>query len=248
MKHRHILDKLSKMLVYMLGRRPDEFGLIPDEHGYVKIKDLLKALGEETGWRHIRKNHIREVIHAQRSARVEVEGNCIRAVDRSHLCLAVKVNSAPTLLFHAIRQRAHPKVVEHGLTAPATHKRIILASDADLAHRLGRRIDPAPIILTVNTRQALDKGVRIWRFGNQLFLADTLPLGCFNAPPLPKMRHAVKETSQPNPPQFEKTPGSFMLDADRLTPHTRPAMKNGRHRKNEWKQHRKRKHRHRTQA
>jgi hypothetical protein len=47
MKHSLAVDKLAKMLFYMLGRHPEEFCLLPDENGYVKIKDLMKALGEE---------------------------------------------------------------------------------------------------------------------------------------------------------------------------------------------------------
>ena len=48
------LIKFSKFLVYILGRKPDEFGLVPDKDGFVKIKELLKAINEEDGWRHIR--------------------------------------------------------------------------------------------------------------------------------------------------------------------------------------------------
>ena len=61
MKHSRQVDKLEKLLTYILGRRPDEFGLVPGPDGYVKIKDLLKALSEEPGWRHVRRSHLREV-------------------------------------------------------------------------------------------------------------------------------------------------------------------------------------------
>jgi len=39
------------MLTYILAYRPDEFGLVPSEEGFVRYKDLLKALHEEDGWR-----------------------------------------------------------------------------------------------------------------------------------------------------------------------------------------------------
>ena len=32
--------QLAKFLNYVLGRRPDEFGLVMDKDGFVKIKDL----------------------------------------------------------------------------------------------------------------------------------------------------------------------------------------------------------------
>ena len=39
--------QLAKFLNYVLGRRPDEFGLVTDKEGFVKIKDLIKATSEE---------------------------------------------------------------------------------------------------------------------------------------------------------------------------------------------------------
>ena len=44
---RKSVKQLEKWLKYILERRPDEFGLVPNPEGYVKIKDLLKAIGED---------------------------------------------------------------------------------------------------------------------------------------------------------------------------------------------------------
>ncbi|MCK7505928.1 MAG: hypothetical protein MZV70_18885 [Desulfobacterales bacterium] len=78
-------EPLAKMLAYVLGRRPDEFGLIPDAEGFVKIKDLLKALHEEDGWGYVNQSHLQRG-PAQRSRRpaFEIDGNRIRAVDARH--------------------------------------------------------------------------------------------------------------------------------------------------------------------
>ena len=34
-------DNLNKILEYILGIKPDEFLLIPDENGFIKIKNLF---------------------------------------------------------------------------------------------------------------------------------------------------------------------------------------------------------------
>ena len=39
--------QLAKFFNYVLGRRPDEFGLVTDKEGFVKIKELIKATNEE---------------------------------------------------------------------------------------------------------------------------------------------------------------------------------------------------------
>lgn len=241
MKHSHSIDKLSKLLVYILGRQPDEFGLFTDEKGYVKIKDLMKALAEEPGWRHVRLNQIREVIYTSRSPAVEMESNLIRAVDRSCLPLPEMPDTLPKLLYYAVRRRAYPVVFEKGLPSSAAGNRIILTDDIALALRLGRRIDPAPIILTVNANTARNKGATLWRYGKQLFLFDCLPLGSFSGPPLPNNRREPKKTEDSQSKGAPKTPGSYLLDLTTAPTAKSRSPKGPRQRKNEWKQNRKQK-------
>lgn len=241
MKHSHSVDKLAKLLVYMLGRQPDEFGLLPDENGYVKIKDLLKAMGEEPGWRHVRLNQIREVTYTTRSPPVEMENKLIRAVDRSRLFAPEIPDTYPKLLYYPVRQRAYPVVLEKGLTSATAGYHLILTGDLDFAQRLGRRIDPSPVILTVNSDSIRKKGATLWRFGKQLFLSDCLPLGSFNGPPLPKNRPDPKQADVPKPQDAPKTPGSYFLDLTIDSSVNDPFKKGSRQRKNQWKRDRKRK-------
>ena len=246
MKHSQVVEKLSRMLVYILGRQPDEFALIPDAHGYVTIKDLLKALGEEPGWRHVRLGHIREVLYASRSPAVEINDNRIRAVDRSRLPQPETTDVFPKLLYHPVRRRAYPLVMEKGLLPGASGLRIILAGETALARRLGLRIDPAPVILTVNCESARKNGATLWRFGSQLFLSDRLPAGSLSGPPLPKHRPEPKKTETLQPAGAPKTPGGFTLDLT-VDPATRSRPPKGsRQRKNEWKRDRKRRNRSKT--
>jgi putative RNA 2'-phosphotransferase len=234
MKHRRSVDKLSKFIDYILSRQPDEFGLIPDENGFVKIKDLIKSLSEEPGWRHVRLNHIREAIYTTNSPTVEMENNLIRAKDNSHLFAPEIPDSFPKLLYYPVRQRAYPVLLEKGLPLANSRNRIVLASDIAMARRLGRRIDPSPAILTVNSALARDCGATLWRFGKRLFLSDSLPLGSFSGPPLPKPRPEPKQDiprSKPAP----KTPGSYYLDLTNDSAANTKANKRSRQRKNEWK-------------
>lgn len=241
MKHSHSIDKLVKLLVYILGRQPDEFGLLPDENGFVKIKDLMKALAEESGWRYVRLNQIREVIHTTRSPAVEMESNRIRAVDRSRLFLPKIPDAFPKLLYYPVRQRAYPVVLEKGLSSAASGNRIILADNISMAQRLGRRIDPSPVILTVHSENARKKGATVWRFGKQLFLSDCLPLGSFSGPPLPKNRPELKKVGIPEPQGTPQTPGSYLLDLTMAPTAKRRFDKGSRQRKNQWKRGRKQK-------
>jgi len=40
------LENLARMLAYMLGRRPDEFGLVLAEGGWMAVKPLLQRSEE----------------------------------------------------------------------------------------------------------------------------------------------------------------------------------------------------------
>ena len=46
-KNKRKVTNLSRLMSYVLGNRPDEFGLVPDKEGYITVKELLKAINEE---------------------------------------------------------------------------------------------------------------------------------------------------------------------------------------------------------
>ena len=200
----------------------------------------MKSLGEEPGWRHVRLNHIREVLYYTASPAVEIENNLIRAKDRSRLFLPQVPDTLPKMIYYPVRQRAYPTLLGKGLTAAPPGSRIILAGDFAMAQRLGRRIDPSPVILTVNSESARKNGATVWRFGKHLFLSDCLPLGSFSGPPLPQKRPETNQTQTPKPLAAPKTPGSFNLDLTIDSTRNDQSKKRSRQRKNEWKRDRKR--------
>jgi len=243
MKHLQKVKKLAKFLDYLLGRHPDEFGLCPDEDGYVKIKDLLKAISEEDGWGYVRQSHLREVTVALDRPLVELSGKRIRAVDRSKMIAPDFPESIPRLLYHPVRQRAYPVVLEKGVKPASSSPYIVLAREWSMAERLGRRMDASAVILTVNTDQLTRLGATLNVFGSVLFLADRLPAGSFSGPPLPKKPPETKVTEKSQPPAAPKTPGSYMVDLSSEPGSKKKPVKKERKRKNEWKRERKRKNR-----
>lgn len=205
--------ELAKFLSYVLGRRPDEFGLIPDPEGFVKIKDLLKALNEEEGWRHVRRTGIEEIVLSIPDAPLEISEKRIRAANREHLPQIKNAEELPKLLYTCVRKKAHSHVPEKGIFPIGGFPWVILAPEKQLAERLGKRFDPSPLMLTVQVQQALDAGVHFQSFGETLYLAESLPSGTFTAPPLPKEKEeARKKKEKPEKKPVPKTPGSFYVD------------------------------------
>jgi len=202
--------KLAKFLAYVLGRRPDEFGLVPDDSGFVKIKDLLKAIHEEDGWKFVRKSHINEILLILPAPPIAVADLFIRAVDRRHLPLSKPSLNTPKLLYTCVRKRAYPHLLERGVFPPDSG-RVILATTTEMALRIGRRSDIEPVLLTVQTQIAMEGGVLFHTAGDTLFFIGFLPVGCFSGPPLPKEAPAPRKQPARKSEKEEKTPGSFHL-------------------------------------
>jgi len=209
-------DRLAKLLAYILGRRPDEFGLTPNEDGYVRIKDLLKAVTEEDGWKHVRQSHIDELLYTLPNPPVEVDDRYIRAKDRESLPETCVPKELPKLLYKAVRRKAYPNVYHKGIY-PGASPYVILSSDTNMAERIGRRIDRSPVMLTVRVADAVSRGVDILQAGEQLYLSNPIPPDCFSGPPLPKERPeaAKPEPQKPLKPERPLTPGTFLMDPDK---------------------------------
>jgi len=206
------------MLTYILGYRPDEFGLVPSENGFVGYKDLLKALHEENGWRYVRHSHINEMLMGRDRELFETENDRIRSRERRWVLNNYSDLPLPGLLYTPVRKRAHLVAMERGLKAES-NTYLALSTDRKMALRLGRRRDPHPVLLEIPAAAAGKKGVLIFPFGD-LFLAPEIPADCISGP-LPSKDQVEKEEKKvdkkqkPHADLKTATPGSFILDPQR---------------------------------
>jgi len=237
MGHKKSPKELAKILAYVLGRRPDEFGLVPDRSGYVKVKELLKALGEEGEFRFVRRSHLEEVCLTLTKPPIEIEDNLIRARDRSELTVPLVADNLPKLLYTCIRRKAYPYVSEKGVMK--SEGDVVLSADRAMAMRIGKRIDQSPVILTVQVQKSLQKRVRYFSGGGELYTAAFIPAGCFTGPPLPK----EKPDLIPPPdmvPAAPKRPGSYTIDIQEDGSFDSSASNNRGKKEPPWKKKRKR--------
>ena len=203
-------------MVYMLGYRPDEFGLVPDPDGYIPYKDLLQAIHEEPGWGYVRQGHFNEILMGNDRSLFQWDDRRIKVLKREwQMDLENLFEGLPTILFVAVRRRAHPHVLEKGLRS-STGKFLTLSPEKEMALRIGTRRDQSPVLLEVMALQAENKGVPFFAFG-QLFLAREVPADYITGPPVSRDVLSDREGSvkkiEEKPPDF--TAGSFILDPDR---------------------------------
>ncbi len=205
------LKKQARFLIYILGLRPDEFGLVPDREGYVKIKELLKAVHEEDGWRSFRLANINEMLVSLPDPPFEINESRIRAKNTLQITKRVSPINQPKLLFTCVRPKALYTILEKGIL-PMGRKHVILSPDKNMAVRIGKRIHASPALLTVNVENAIQQGTLFLQAGETLFLARNIPPGCFKAPSLPKEPRLAKSKEPLKSKKRDKTPGSFFPD------------------------------------
>jgi putative RNA 2'-phosphotransferase len=217
--HQIKVDNLGRLLVYILGHSPDEFGLVPDGDGFVTYKELLQAIHEEPQWRYVRRSHINEVLLGKDRGLFQPEDNRIRVLERRwRMDMENPSTSLPKVLFTPVRKRAHPVVMEKGLKS-IEGRHVVLSPDEDMALRIGMRRDKEPVLLEILASAAQREGALFFPFGN-LFLSPQIPAKFVSGPPVAKETlerrggmDIKKETVVSRP--VDLTPGTFSLDITR---------------------------------
>ena len=209
-------ENLSRFMIYMLGHRPHEFGLVPDAEGFVPYKELLKAINEEPGWSYVRQGNINEVLWGKERTLFLSDGKRIKATDRRwSLDLDHPALSLPKILFVGIRRKSHPVVMEEGLRK-IEGAYYVLSPEREMARRRGMRRDQQPILLEVMASVAQKEGGLFYRF-EDLFLTPEILVEHIAGPPVPKDIIKAREERpvkvRVNVPDFQA--GTFAMDMER---------------------------------
>jgi len=68
---------LSKFMSFVLRHKPQNFGLVPDQYGFVEVEDLLNVL--KNRYKNIQSSDIEAVVQSCPKKRFEIMGQKIRA-------------------------------------------------------------------------------------------------------------------------------------------------------------------------
>jgi putative RNA 2'-phosphotransferase len=223
------LENLAKMLAYVLGRAPDEFGLVLAADGSLPLKQLLQALNHEPGWGFVRRHHLDQVVGLMRPPAFEVAEERIRCLNPQGLPERRPGEKPPPLLYLALPPKAHERVWQEGLKAPAGQE-LVLARSKETALKLGKRRAPVPILVTIQAQAAAKAGAALSAYGEELFLAEALPREFLQlpTPAPPEEKPKVPKAAPPQP-----TPGTFIVDWSQ--PPGKPSQRRGKKAEPDWK-------------
>lgn len=238
----HKEKALVKMLTYVLGINPAEFGLLPDEQGWVDSKELINALHEQDGWRHARLSMLSDVAVRIAPGEFELAEKKVRCLARRPGRPQVNVDP-PGHIYVGVRRRGWPVIKDRGLSAGARGP-VMLAKDKERALVLGRRLDAEPILITVQAGLAQDMGAVFSGWGDELYISDWIPADCLMGPavvPRPVAKKAAKEKPEPGPkgkmPSPDAMPGSFLVTPEDVE---KPYKQKGLRKRVKWKDDRRR--------
>ena len=233
-KSRIKITGLSRMIIYMLGHSPYEYGLVPDSQGFITFKELLWALQEEHGWSYVNQGTINELLMSDERHHFEANEKSIRAVSRYwELNLHLPTDHVPSLLYTPIRRKAHFTVTEKGLVS-SDNKPFVLTANKTMAERIGKRKDQKSVIIEIMAGRAKNEGAKFYPFGD-LFLAREILPQYIAGPPVPKdiVKQRESRTEKKKDAVTEFGAGTFTLDVSRDPDISR--RKKG-HKKKGWKE------------
>ena len=175
--------ELSKEISYALRHAPWEYELELDEQGFVPIAQLLHALNESGAYeREITQADLEQIIATSDKKRHEITGDKIRALYGHTVPQIIKKEPGipPAVLYHGTTHRALPQILQDGLK-PMQRQYVHLSIDVETATRVGKRRDPKPVILKIDTEAAQKAGIQFYIGNDKVWLCKEVPKECITA-------------------------------------------------------------------
>ena len=160
---------LSKEISYALRHAPWEYELEMDEEGFVPLEQLLSAL-------EISKDDVLKVMEISEKKRLELYDDKIRALYGHSIPMHIKKieGNPPYILYHGTAKRFIKSIKETGLL-PMKRQYVHLSVDEETATAVGKRRDNSPVLLKIDTKQAIADGIKFYIGNDKVWLCDKLP-------------------------------------------------------------------------
>jgi putative RNA 2'-phosphotransferase len=155
---------LSKFMSFVLRHKPQNFGLVPDQHGFVRINDLLTVL--KNRYENVHASDIEKVVQSCPKRRFEIRGENIRA--RYGHSIDVVPDEAPCqppdCLYHGTSPAMKQSILTEGIK-PESRRFVHLSKTSHEALQVGKRKSKNPMVFTVNAKEAHRQGIRFYDMG-----------------------------------------------------------------------------------
>ena len=166
-------ERLSRFLSFLLRHRPEDYPLGFDDRGFVPMKELVNRVQDR--FPEADDSAILELIEGADKTRFELWEGMVRATygHSFPIDLEYKMEPPPELLYHGMARDLARSILEEGLK-PRDRQFVHLSLSLEEAIAVGKRRDPDPAVLVIQSQQAHTDGVHFYHSG-PLFLTKGIP-------------------------------------------------------------------------
>lgn len=168
---------ISRTISYILRHHPEDYNLQLDEHGYVDIDLLLKAINDKKEYNQIiTKEDLDYIVKTSDQERWEIKDNKIRAYCGHSFKQEIKheEDEPPKYLYHGTGHSNIETILKEGLL-PMKRQYVHLSEDENLATIVGKRKDKNPVILKIDSKKAYKEGIVFYHEKNNIWLSKRIP-------------------------------------------------------------------------
>jgi putative RNA 2'-phosphotransferase len=167
--------RTSRYLSYLLRHHPEAEGLSMDEHGWIRVADLLESPGAMQ--RGITCTTLAHVVAENDKQRFEFSEDKQRIRARQGHSRRVEsdwnIATPPEFLYHGTVASAVSSIREVGLRK-RSRQHVHLSPDAASAMKVGAR-HGRPVVLMIRAQEMHAKGYEFFVTGNGIWLTETVP-------------------------------------------------------------------------
>lgn len=166
-------ERVSRFLSFLLRHRPADYPLQFDRQGYVSWDDLVAMVQDR--FPEITMEEIQGIIEGSDKKRFELNEEKVRATYGHSFPVDLGLESVepPSPLYHGTARDLSETILREGLK-PRGRQYVHLSASVEEALAVGKRRDPSPTILLVDSRAARASGILFYPSG-PLFLATEIP-------------------------------------------------------------------------
>lgn len=171
------LDNLGRLLAGVLRHFPERFGLTMDDHGWVDMQEFTQAVqARRKDFHWLRTHHIHAIIETDPKGRYQHKNGAVRATygHSVEVDLELPSDNIPDALFYPTTEEEVDILLETGIR-PADRKKVHLSKTFEAAEIAGKHRVESPIILHVDAKNAINKGIIIQKAGITVYVTDMIP-------------------------------------------------------------------------
>ena len=164
------LTKISKYMSMLLRHHPEAIGLDMDEHGWVKVNDLIEGIQENKS-KTFGMNELEEIVRTDEKQRYSFNADktLIRA-NQGHsiqVDVELKKRTPPEILYHGTGEKYVASIDQQGLLSKA-RLYVHLSWDIETAIKVGKRHGKV-VIYKVDAKKMAEDGYDFYLSVNNAF-------------------------------------------------------------------------------